>query len=166
VLTKPMEPAQLLAALTDIHAKAVAGDRRPIFTPQVVTPISVHPRFVPDAGAVVDEQTFVALKSLGGSEFVVEVVDTFRKDARRLIEDLREAVERGDLRDFRDVTHSLRSGAANVGGVRLCEALTAMREVTANDLTRTGPAYFDKIVNEFSRLDASLEQMTRAERRG
>lgn len=166
VLTKPMEPAQLLAALTDIHAKAVAGDRRPIFAPQVVTPISVHPRFVPDAGAVVDEQTLVALKSLGGSEFVVEVVDTFRKDARRLIEDLREAVERGDLRDFRDVTHSLRSGAANVGGVRLCEALTAMREVTANDLTRTGPAYFDKIVNEFSRLDASLEQMTRAERRG
>ena len=166
VLTKPMEPAQLLAALTEIHAKAAAGDRRPIFAPQVVTPISAHPRFVPDAGAVVDEQTFVALKNLGGSEFVVEVVDTFRKDARRLIEDLREAVERGDLRDFRDVTHSLRSGAANVGGVRLCEALTAMREVTANDLSRTGPAYFDKIVNEFSRLDASLEQMTRAERRG
>ena len=41
-----------------------------------------------------------------------------------------------------------------------------MREVTANDLLRTGPAYFDKIVNEFSRLDASLEQMTRAERHG
>ncbi|MDE1968861.1 MAG: response regulator [Alphaproteobacteria bacterium] len=166
VLTKPMEPAQLLAAVTDIHAKAAAGDRRPIFAPQVVTPISVHPRFVPDAGAVVDEQTFVALKNLGGSEFVIEVVDTFRKDARRLVEDLREAVDRGDLRDFRDVTHSLRSGAANVGGVRLCEALTAMREVTANDLLRTGPAYFDKIVNEFSRLDASLEQMTRAERHG
>ena len=166
VLTKPMEPAQLLAALTEIHAKAAAGDRRPIFAPQVVTPISAHPRFVPDAGAVVDEQTFVALKNLGGSEFVVEVVDTFRKDARRLMEDLREAVERGDLRDFRDVTHSLRSGAANVGGVRLCEALTAMREVTANDLSRTGPAYFDKIVNELARLDASLEQMTRAERRG
>ncbi|MGB8182726.1 MAG: ATP-binding protein, partial [Stellaceae bacterium] len=166
VLTKPMEPAQLLAALTDIYAKAGAGERRPIFVPQVVTPISVHPRFVPDAGAVVDEQTFVALKDLGGSEFVAEVVDTFRKDARRLIEDLRTAVDRGDLRDFRDVTHSLRSGAANVGGVRLCEALTAMREVTANDLSRTGPAYFDKIVNEFSRLDASLEQMTRAERHG
>ena len=166
VLTKPMEPAQLLAALSDIYAKAGVGERRPIFSPQVVTPISVHPRFVPDAGAVVDEQTFVALKDLGGSEFVAEVVDTFRKDARRLIEDLRAAVDRGDLRDFRDVTHSLRSGAANVGGVRLCEALTAMREVTANDLSRTGPAYFDKIVNEFSRLDASLEQMTRAERRG
>jgi len=166
VLTKPMEPAQLLAALIDIHTKAAAGDRRPIFAPQVVTPISAHPRFVPDAGTVVDEHTFLALKNLGGSEFVAEVVDTFRKDARRLIEDLREAIDRGDLRDFRDVTHSLRSGAANVGGVRLCETLTAMREVTANDLSRTGSVYFDKIVNEFSRLDASLEQMTRAERRG
>ncbi|MDE2229174.1 MAG: response regulator [Alphaproteobacteria bacterium] len=166
VLTKPMEPAQLLAALADIHAKAKSSDRRPVVAPQVVTPISAHPRFVPDAGAVVDEHTFAALKNLGGSEFVTEVIDTFRKDARRLIEDLRKAVECGNLRDFRDVTHSLRSGAANVGGVRLCETLTAMREVTVHDLSQTGPAYFDKIVNEFSRLDASLEQMTRGERRG
>ncbi len=166
VLTKPMEPAQLLAALAEVHAKAGAGGRRPVVSPQVVTPISAHPRFVPDAGTVVDEHTFAALRSLGGNEFVAEVVDTFRKDARRLIEDLRKAVERGDLRDFRDVTHSLRSGAANVGGVRLCEALTAMREVTVNDLARTGSAYFDRIVNEFSRLDASLEQLTRAENRG
>ncbi len=166
VLTKPMEPAQLLTALAELYAKAESGERRPMIMPQVVTPISAHPRFVPDAGTVVDEHTFAALRNLGGSEFVAEVVDTFRKDARRLIEDLRAAVERGDLRDFRDVTHSLRSGAANVGGIRLCEALTAMRDVTANDLTRTGPTYFDKIVNEFSRLDASLEQMTHAERRG
>jgi two-component system, sensor histidine kinase RpfC len=161
-----MEPAQLLTALAELYAKAESGERRPMIMPQVVTPISAHPRFVPDAGTVVDEHTFAALRNLGGSEFVAEVVDTFRKDARRLIEDLRAAVERGDLRDFRDVTHSLRSGAANVGGIRLCEALTAMRDVTANDLTRTGPTYFDKIVNEFSRLDASLEQMTRAEHRG
>jgi two-component system, sensor histidine kinase RpfC len=165
VLTKPIEPGQLLTALVDLHAKAEAGDRRPVIVPQVVTPISAHPRFVPDAGTVVDEHTFAALRNLGGNEFVAEVIDTFRKDARRLIEDLHKAVERGDLRDFRDVTHSLRSGAANVGGVRLCEALTAMRDVTANDLSQTGPAYFDKIVNEFSRLDASLEQMTWTERR-
>jgi len=166
VLTKPMEPAQLLAALAELHAKVESGDRRAMIAPPVVTPISAHPRFVPDAGSVLDEHTFAALRNLGGSEFIAEVIDTFRKDARRLIEDLRQAVEHGDLRDFRDVTHSLRSGAANVGGVRLCETLTAMRDVTANDLSRTGPAYFDKIVNEFSRLDASLEQLTRAERRG
>ena len=166
VLTKPMEPAQLLSALIEIHARASSGDRRPPLAPPVVTPISAHPRFVPDNGSVVDENTFAALKNLGGSEFVVEVVDTFRKDARRLLDHLKKAVEKADLRDFRDVTHSLRSGAANVGGVRLCETLTSMREVTAKDLTQTGPAYLDKIVGEFSRLETSLEQMTRAERRG
>ena len=164
VLTKPMEPAQLLNAVGEIYA--AAADRRPALMPQVVTPISAHPRFVADIGAVVDEGTFAALKTLGGSEFVVEVVETFRKDARRLIEHLRRAVEKGDLKDFRDVTHSLRSGAANVGAVRLCETLTQMRDVTAKDLTQTGSAYFDRIVGEFSKLDTSLEQMTRAEQRG
>jgi two-component system sensor histidine kinase RpfC len=162
VLTKPMEPAQLLSALGDIHARAAVSDRRPILAPQVVTPISAHPRFVPDAGAVIDERTFEALRTLGGDEFVVEVVDTFRKDARRLLDHLRMAVEKADLRDFRDVTHSLRSGAANVGAVRLCETLTSMREVTVRDLTQTGSAYLDKIVGEYSRLDAGLEQITRA----
>jgi len=163
VLTKPMEPAQLLSALGDVHARAAVSDRRPILAPQVVTPISAHPRFVPDAGAVIDERTFEALRTLGGDEFIVEVVDTFRKDARRLLDHLRMAVEKADLRDFRDVTHSLRSGAANVGAVRLCETLTSMRDVTAKDLTQTGPAYLDKIVGEYSRLDAGLEQITRAQ---
>jgi hypothetical protein len=38
-----------------------------------------------------------------------------------------------------------------------------MRDVTAKDLTQTGPAYLDKIVGEYSRLDAGLEQITRAQ---
>jgi two-component system sensor histidine kinase RpfC len=166
VLTKPMEPAQLLNAINEIYGRAALSDRRPILAPQVVTPISAHPRFVPDQGAVIDERTFEALRTLGGNDFVAEVVETFRKDARRLIDHLKQAVEKADLRDFRDVTHSLRSGAANVGAVRLCETLTSMRDVTAKDLSQTGSAYFDKIVGEFTRLDTSLEQMTRAQGRG
>jgi len=166
VLTKPMEPAQLLNAIGEIYSRAALSDRRPILAPQVVTPISAHPRFVPDQGAVIDERTFEALRTLGGNDFVAEVVETFRKDARRLIDHLKQAVEKADLRDFRDVTHSLRSGAANVGAVRLCETLTSMRDVTAKDLSQTGSAYFDKIVGEFTRLDTSLEQMTRAQGRG
>ncbi len=166
VLTKPMEPAQLLNAINEIHGRAALSDRRPPLAPQVVTPISAHPRFVPDQGAVIDERTFEALRTLGGNDFVAEVVETFRKDARRLIDHLKQAVEKADLRDFRDVTHSLRSGAANVGAVRLCETLTSMRDVTAKDLSQTGTAYFDKIVGEFTRLDTSLEQLTRAQGRG
>jgi two-component system, sensor histidine kinase RpfC len=166
VLTKPMEPAQLLNAINEIYGRAALSDRRQILAPQVVTPISSHPRFVPDQGAVIDERTFEALRTLGGNDFVAEVVETFRKDARRLIDHLKQAVEKADLRDFRDVTHSLRSGAANVGAVRLCETLTSMRDVTAKDLSQTGTAYFDKIVGEFTRLDTSLEQLTRAQGRG
>ena len=130
------------------------------------TPITVHPRFVPEPGSVVDETTFNALKKLGGDDFVVEVVDTFRKDAWRLLDQLKHAAERGDLREFRDLAHSLRSGAVNVGGVKLCQTLTGLRDISSKELTTTGTGQVEKIESELARLDAALDELTKTQRRG
>jgi len=75
-------------------------------------------------------------------------------------------VARGDLRDFRELVHSLRSGAANVGGVRLCQNLTALRDVTAKDLRQMGPGYLETIESELARLENALEQAMLQARRG
>ena len=165
VLTKPVETAQLLSALDEIYARAARPERIAVGAPPVVTPIASHPRFVPDAGAVVDEETFEALRNLGGPEFVAEVVDTFRKDAWRLIDQLKQAAEAADLREFRDLMHSLRSGAANVGGVKLCQTLTGLRDVSTKDLRANGASYVEKIEGELSRLDTTLGQHLDGQRR-
>ena len=166
VLTKPVEAAQLLGALDEIHARVMRPERIAVGAPlMVVTPITAHPRFVQDSGATVDESTFEALKNLGGSDFVFEVVDTFRKDGARLVEQLKLAAEKADLREFRDLMHSLRSGAANVGGVKLCQTLTGLRDVSTKDLRTSGASYVDKIEGEMTRLDAILGQLLESQRR-
>ncbi len=166
VLTKPMEAARLITELEAIHARSMKSERIAVGAPRVVTPITVHPRFVPDSGAVVDEATFDALKNLGGSDFVLEVVDTFRKDAWRLIDQLKHAAARSDLREFRDLMHSLRSGAVNVGGVKLCQTLTSLRDISSRELSTNGAGHAEKIENELSRLDAALDQLMGVQQRG
>jgi two-component system sensor histidine kinase RpfC len=166
VLTKPVEAAQLLATLDEIHARLMRPERLAVGAPpMVVTPITAHPRFIPDSGATVDESTFEALKNLGGSDFVFEVVDTFRKDGARLVEQIKHAAERADIREFRDLMHSLRSGAANVGGVKLCQTLTSLRDVSTKDLRTNAAGYVEKIEGEMIRLDAILGDLIESQRR-
>ena len=159
VLTKPMEAAQLISELEAIHARAARQERIAVGAPRVVTPITVHPRFVPESSSVVDEATVAALKNLGGGDFLADVVDTFRKDAWRLIDQLKQAAAKGDLREFRDLMHSLRSGAVNVGGVKFCQTLSSLRDITARELIANGAAQVEKIESELARLDAVLDEL-------
>lgn len=165
VLTKPVEAEQLLHTIDEVHRRMTAPDRLAVGTP-VVTPISVHPRFAPEPGATLDEAMLEALRNLGGNDFVAEVVETFRKDAWRLLDQLRQATEKPDLRLFREIVHSIRSGAANVGATKLCQTLAALRDVSVRDLRQSGAAYHDKIRGDLVRLEASLDQLVRDQRRG
>ncbi len=166
VLIKPVEATQLLTTLDEIHGRLMRHERIAVGAPpMVVTPITSHPRFMPESGATVDESTFEALKNLGGSDFVFEVVDTFRKDGARIVEQLKGAAEKADIREFRDLMHSLRSGAANVGGVKLCQTLTGLRDVSTKDLRTNGAGYVDKIEGEMTRLDTILGQLIETQRR-
>jgi two-component system sensor histidine kinase RpfC len=166
VLIKPVEAAHLLSTLDEVHGRLMRPERIAVGAPMVVvTPIASHPRFMPDSGAMVDESTFEALKNLGGSDFVFEVVDTFRKDGARIVEQLKGAAEKADIREFRDLMHSLRSGAANVGGVKLCQTLTSLRDVSTKDLRANGAGYVEKIEGEMTRLDAILGQLIETQRR-
>jgi HPt (histidine-containing phosphotransfer) domain-containing protein len=116
---------------------------------------------------VVDEATIDALRMLGGgSDFLGDVVETFCNDGRRLIELLRQATEEGDLRAFKELVHSLRSGAANVGAARLCQTLITMREVTGKDLRQHGGSYVEKLQGEFAKLETTLSRMVRDSRLG
>ncbi|HXS42488.1 MAG TPA: ATP-binding protein [Stellaceae bacterium] len=166
VVTKPVDAAQLLAEIDGLEARAARPERIAIGAPRVVTPITAHPRFMPESAAVVDEDIFAALRKLGGHDFVVEVIETFRKDAWLIIERLKRAAEAGDLRDFRELMHSLRSGAVNVGGVKLCQALTGLRDISARELSVNGASHVEKLKAELARLDAALDQMMGIQRRG
>ncbi len=104
-----------------------------------------------------------ALTTLGGGEeFLTDVVDAFRNDARRLFEPLRIAINEQDLRAFKELTHSLKSGGANLGAVRFCQTITALKDVTARDLQLNGAAYLEKLVSEFLKLESAFDRLLKA----
>ena len=53
-----------------------------------------------------------------------------------------------------------------IGGVRLCQTLTALEDVSASDLRQAGLAYAEKIEAELTRLHGALEPYMRAQRHG
>ncbi|HEY0522571.1 MAG TPA: response regulator [Stellaceae bacterium] len=183
LLAKPVEPGELLAML-DLTLKSVGGgagasaSQSPA-APAVVTPISSHPKFAPDAAGgtpapaaspggaaaapgVIDDAAIEALRALGaGSDFFTDVIETFRKDARHILDLTKRAAAAGDVRAFREHTHSLRSSAANVGGARFCQALTTMNNLTARDLRGQADELIDRLYGEFARLESALDQKLR-----
>jgi two-component system, sensor histidine kinase RpfC len=179
VLTKPVEANQLLAAIDETYNRlgpyaaaplavsaAATASSQGLLSP-VVTPISAHPRFLAETGgAIVDEAVIESIRSLGGGpEFLAEVIEAFRSDARPLFEQLRTAIGANDLRAFKDLTHSLKSGGANLGAVRFCQTITALKDITVRDLTQNGPSYFDKLLNEFAKLEGAFDRLVKEPRR-
>jgi two-component system, sensor histidine kinase RpfC len=116
---------------------------------------------------VVDDEAIEALRSLGaGTNFFHEVIETFRTDARGIVEQLGRAATEGDLRQFREHAHSLRSSAANVGGTRICEMLLGLRDLSQRELRVQSAEIVEKISGELARLDAALEQKVREAKLG
>jgi two-component system sensor histidine kinase RpfC len=178
VLTKPIEPDQLLIALAETVARSARtpAERGP-FRPAVVTPIAAHPKFAPEAAearmedepeepsvpAVVDETAVEALRALGaGSDFFAEVIAAFRQDGRQIVDDICAAAIAGDVDAFRDFVHALRSSAANVGGAQLCHMLQGLNELDGGELGKRSMDIVERLQTEFDRLDAALDARVHA----
>ncbi|HUB96417.1 MAG TPA: response regulator [Stellaceae bacterium] len=166
IVTPPYSAPVVSAAVTDARAARERINQAGVAPSPDPTPISSHPRFSGDAAEIVREATIESLRGLGGNDFLADVVETFRSDAGRLVAALRQASEQGDLAKFEELAHALRSGAAHIGGVRLCQTLTALEDVSAHDLRLAGVAYTEKIASELARLERALEPYARAQRHG
>ncbi|MGH7095755.1 MAG: Hpt domain-containing protein, partial [Stellaceae bacterium] len=130
-------------------SKEDAGDR--------VTPIAVHPRFVAEAASVIDVRIIGALRGLGGNgDFLAEVIDSFRTDARQIMERIAAAVAATDLDAFARGVHALRRCAATLGGARLCEMLMSFGDTDAAELHLQGPPILQRLEAELARFEAAL----------
>jgi two-component system, sensor histidine kinase RpfC len=158
VLTKPIEPSRLTTAV-DAALGCEAGPPRAAEPAAVVRLISSHPRSPAVNPATVDERAVAALRSLGrGSDFFREVIEAFRADARQMLEQIRSAAAAADASGFAAAVDALRRCAANVGAVRLCEVLGALRETGAGELRRDGAAHLHRLGAELATLEAVLRE--------
>jgi CheY-like chemotaxis protein/HPt (histidine-containing phosphotransfer) domain-containing protein len=153
-IAKPIEPAGLLRVLDE--ATSPAQHARP--------PHSAQPAEGASPGALakhglasLDVRTLESLKALGGDDFVEELAQQFIDDAACVLDELSQAVAKGDVKAFREHAHALRSGAANIGAQGVYEMCLGWRRIDAATLSSQGKARIEELEREFGRVRAALQ---------
>lgn len=100
-----------------------------------------------------------ALDPAGKSQLIARVVDAFSGSIARMLPQLREAAQAGDLGRVRHIVHTLKSSSANVGGLRLsqlcAELELRLRQGSVEGLVDAA----DEIAGEVVAVDDALRQL-------
>ena len=122
-----------------------------------VTPIAAHPKFAPEKPAAVDPRVVDGLRALGGGPaFLRELIESFRADARQIMERLYQAAATADPTAFARGLIALHRASGQLGGAELCELAASLQRVTASELRQHGAAHVQRLDAEVGRLAAAL----------
>ena len=109
--------------------------------------------------ATIDRATFDGLVATTGSDFVRELVATFVAEAPRMLDDMRDALAKGDAERFRRAAHSLKSNAHTFGALKL-GAMAKALELGSFAFAKAG-APVAEAADEYGRAAAELEELAR-----
>jgi CheY-like chemotaxis protein len=134
-LTKPIDTRRLYAAI-DGGDPAKAGTS------------------VEEAPAFDREQV---LRRLDGDEqLLAEVVELFLADSSTLVEAIRSAIERDDVKDVRAASHRLKGAASNLAAAALTEAARAIEVVAESGRLGEALPVWRRLKREADRLETAL----------
>lgn len=115
----------------------------------------------PDA-AVLDAQALAGLSMLdptGANKLVERVLSTYQGSLGRLMQQMGDALQRGDHAGIRLAAHTLKSSSASIGALdlsRLCAAAeTAVREGQVEAV----PGLVDDLQAEARRVDRAVQEL-------
>lgn len=151
-LTKPIEPDDLIAALD-----TVVGDAPPRTLPVAPAPAGASETVDAEAPAM-DDGKLADLEALGGRDFVDELIATFSDEAAQALRALSAAVADEDVAAFRNHSHALRSGAANIGALRVYRMCLDWRQISAHELAVEGEHHLRDLEREFAEVRAAIAQ--------
>jgi len=102
-----------------------------------------------------------ALERLGGDEeLFAEVAGLFLAEAPRLLDEIRIAIQSGDVETVHRVAHGLKGAAGYVGGKPTAEAAQELESAAAAGVLTDSPRVFEKLSSEVRRLSAVLAEVT------
>jgi two-component system sensor histidine kinase RpfC len=158
-VTKPVDAARLLEVIDSLapSGRRPGADAAPAAAPPAAEaiPISAHPQFHP---APLDAAVVEDLAALGeGSSFFTELVHDFFRDIEMLLEDMKAAVESGDVSALRDAAHAMRSCSGNMGAMVLREICGRARDMTPQTIRTEGTRMIAELRQEFARVRRALD---------
>ena len=155
-ITKPIEPAALLSEIDGVVSRVRPKAVKPANGSASVTAISSHPRFGETSSPSVDRKMIDQLNDLAGRDFVQEVIDNYLTEARESVEALQRAYQAVDVESFRFSAHALRSGAANLGVMKLFDICRDLEMISARDLAEMGPVHLRRLAAELVVVEETL----------
>ena len=110
----------------------------------------------------IDRATFDELKETAGSEFIVELVDTFLSEAPLMLDDLRHSLATGNADGFRRAAHSLKSNANTFGAHTLAAMAKDLELGGIAAVQAAAGAPLDALGAEYARAAQALMELKRA----
>ena len=160
-LAKPVRRDELFDVLTRLvgtepeppAAPAAAPAAAPPPLPAAAPPPSPAAAPVPSAAPAPAFDRRAALDRLAGDEALLfEMIDLFRAEGPRLLQEIRDALANGDAPGVRGAAHGLKGAAGYVGGTGVATAARLIEQLAeANDLSAV-PAALETLEAELSRL--------------
>jgi two-component system sensor histidine kinase RpfC len=155
-ITKPVEPARLLGIINAMVEGPEVMRSAAVSETETVKKITSHPKFRSSGPPSIDVRVLQDLESLGGKQFVAELVTEFNSDVELVLRELTVAVTNKDLQAFRDQVHAFRSSAANIGARRIYKLCLAWRQIGMRELEAQGTEHLRKLELEFQRVRSDL----------
>jgi HPt (histidine-containing phosphotransfer) domain-containing protein len=117
--------------------------------------------------ASVDREVLAGLRGLQGEEetdIVAELAAVFIEDARSGLQEVEEALQKGDAPAVERVAHKLKGGSGSMGAREMSGLCAQLEDLSASgDLSR-GPLLLKRIRDELGRVDRALEAEVHANR--
>ena len=147
-VTKPIDAQRLVSTIEQFVASPSADS----------APIGREPATVAtltrggNGESSLDEERLRELEALGGTGFLREMLSTLMAEVETLTIELQRAQGQNDLFLFRDVAHSIRSCAANLGAEPLARQAERLEHLPADTFARQGAAGLKALVEQATRL--------------
>jgi len=88
---------------------------------------------------------------------LARIVGLFIEDVPLRLEELRQAVERGEAQEVEETAHMLKGGSGYMGAVRMSEICAGLQELGASGELSRAPELLDELEAEFKRIRPALE---------
>ena len=165
-VSKPFKVKELVRALSQCTSRVRENktEGTPQSTDSVTQGNAVRQSENPVSPAELDPQALKNLKAMLGKKAAVmlpKLIDDFFRDAVKMQEQARQAMEQGKTEDLRRAVHTLKSNAKNFGATalaQLCQETESIAKTGSNDVS----CLLDQIKSEYPKVRAALAMVSKS----
>lgn len=153
-LTKPIEAGLLLDTVAEQTGNFLHSDEAKMLKdPDPFDVVrSIAPETTGNPNPPIDLEKIDYLKSIGDENFVQSIIDAYVKDTADIMVAFDLSVEDCDVEGFRFQAHAFKSGACNVGAMKLAQMCGKLEVITESEFIERRFEYLAQIDKEVLRI--------------